>query len=79
MTTEEAAAIIALADNDLRIEPTARKLFMHRTTLVRLIRKIKKDTGLDPLNFYNMVWLVARAKQVVGRYGVFYDGGLNND
>lgn len=79
MTTLEADIILALADNDMRIETTARAMYMHRTTLTKYVRKIKKDTGLDPLRFYDLEWLVARAKLVLGKYGSFYKRGASND
>lgn len=58
--------IIALADNNMNVSDTARALFMHRNTVVYHIAKIKKMTGLDPANFYDLHKLVDMVKR---RYG----------
>lgn len=80
MTTFEAEVILGLAKNGLRVEQTAKQLYMHRSTLHRFIRKIKRDTGLNPLDFYDMEWLVAKAKTVLCVYGTFVlKGGAKND
>ena len=80
MTQQEAKVIIALAANGLKIEPATRMLYMHRSTLCRHIRRIKQRTALDPQNFYDMEWLVPKAKATLGHYGRFYEnGGMNCD
>lgn len=50
--------ILAFADNRMNTTATARALFMHRNTAVYRITKIKRITGLDPMNFYDLVKLV---------------------
>lgn len=80
MTTVEAEVVLGLAKNGLRIEPTMRQLNIHRTTLTRYIRKIKRDTGLNPLDFYDMEWLVPKAKAILRMYGTFVlNGGTKDD
>ena len=80
MTKIEAEVVIALADNNLKVEQTAKVLYMHRSSLSRYIRKIKKDYRLDPLNFYDMCWLLPKAKMVAGKYGNFYEKeGVSDD
>lgn len=80
MTPEEAKAILALAENGLRIEPATKMLYLHRSTLCRRIQRIKKKTGMDPLNFFDMQTLVPKAKQILGTYGRFFEnGGLTHD
>lgn len=77
MTTQEAQVVFVLAKNGLKIEPSAKQLYMHRSTLHRYIRKIKKKTGLNPLDFYDMEWLIAKAKTILGLYGTFvFNGGV---
>lgn len=50
--------IRALADNSMNVSNVARELFMHRNTVVYHIEKIRLVTGLDPLNFWNLIKLV---------------------
>lgn len=44
---EELAAVCTFFDNNLNISETARKLYVHRNTLVYRLEKIQKKTGLD--------------------------------
>lgn len=54
--------ILALADNNMNESETARSLFMHRNNIVYHIGKVKKLTGLDPTNFYDLGELVKMAR-----------------
>ncbi len=38
-------------DNGMNVSETARKLYMHRNTLIYRLNKIKKTTGIDLRNF----------------------------
>ena len=51
--------ILTLADNNMNISSTAKSLFMHRNTVVYHLGKVKKVTGLDPMNFYDLIKLVS--------------------
>ena len=44
---EELITVYAFFDNNLNISETARKLFIHRNTLVYRLEKIQRKTGLD--------------------------------
>ena len=44
---EELAAVYTFFENNLNISETARKLYVHRDTLVYRLEKIQKKTGLD--------------------------------
>lgn len=44
---EELTTVYTLFDNNLNISETARKLYLHRNTLVYRLEKIQKKTGLD--------------------------------
>lgn len=46
--------IRALADNNLNVTETARQLYMHRNTVCYHVLRVKKQTGLDPLNFFDL-------------------------
>lgn len=47
-----------LAKNDLQLKPTAQYLHCHRNTITYHIQNIKKVTGLNPRNFYDMCKLL---------------------
>ena len=80
MNELEAKIIIALADNGLRAERAAKTIPMDRNSVVYRIRKIRKETGRDPLDFHDMCWLLPMAKTTLGKYGTFViNGGKNND
>ena len=55
--------VFALADSGLNPSRAARKLFVHRNTVLHHIGEIKSYTGLDPLNFYDMTKLLERFKE----------------
>lgn len=50
--------IRGLADNNLNTTATAKALYMGRRTLYRYIEQIKKSTGLNPLNFWDLIELM---------------------
>ena len=58
----DTAIILTLAATNMNETETARVLFMHRNTVLYHIVKIKKLTGLDAANFYDLCKLV----QIVG-------------
>lgn len=58
MDERDAKIILAIADNSINVYAAARELFMHRNTLVYHIGKIKKITGLDATDFYDLCKLV---------------------
>lgn len=64
MTKLQAEIIIGLADNHLNVSQTARKLYMHRTTLSYHIQQIRQLTGKDPMDFYGMCELLPTARRV---------------
>ena len=55
--------IFALADCGLNSSRAARKLFVHRNTVLHHIGEIKNYTGLNPLDFYDMTKLLERFKE----------------
>ena len=69
LTDIDAQIVLALAENNMNESETARSLFMHRNTVVYHIGKVKKLTGLDPTNFYDLVELVQMARNRRIEYG----------
>lgn len=65
MTKLQAEIVIALAENQTNISKTASKLFMHRNSLTYHVRKIKKTTGKNPLDFYDMCELLPIAQRTL--------------
>ena len=63
MDKRDAEVILALADNNMNESKTARVLYMHRNSIVYHTRKVKKVTGLDPTNFYDLHKLVQMINQ----------------
>lgn len=49
---------VSLFDNDLNVSETARKMYMHRNTLIYRLKKIKRRTGLDVCNFSQAVTFI---------------------
>lgn len=50
--------ILTLADADLNVNETARRLFLSRNTVEYHIEKIKRRTGLDPTKFHGLCKLL---------------------
>ena len=53
--------ILTLADNDMNVTVTAKKMYMNRNTVVYRLDKIKGKTGLDPRCFYDLLKLLEMA------------------
>jgi carbohydrate diacid regulator len=68
MDERDVKIILAIADSAINLNAAARAVFMHRNTLVYHICKIKKITGLDATDFYDLCKLVEMvAKNEMGR------------
>lgn len=63
MDERDAEIILALADHNMNETQTAKDLYMHRNTVIYRLRKVKKLTGLDPMNFYDLCKLVEMVKE----------------
>lgn len=50
--------ILAMADCNLSIAAVAEKLHFNRNNIVYHMNQIKKKTGLNPRNFYDLVELL---------------------
>ena len=56
--------ILSLADNNMVVTRVAKAVFMHRNSVLYRIRRIKKLTGLDPMNFYDLHNLLISMKLI---------------
>lgn len=53
----DATIIRGLAENDMNITKTAVALYMHRNTVIYHVHQIKKISGLNPVNFFDLIEL----------------------
>lgn len=63
MTKQESKIIIALANCQLSALQAAALLNYHRNTIYYHVKKIRKSTGLDPYDFFDMQKLYPMAKE----------------
>jgi len=57
LNEEMLTTVLTFFDNNLNLSEAARKLFIHRNTLIYRLEKIQKSTGLDLRNFDDAVLL----------------------
>lgn len=61
----DAEIIVAMADCDLNMTEAAKKMYSTRNTVWNHANWIKKQTGKDPRNFYDMCELLPMARAVL--------------
>ena len=66
MTKQDARIVAAMADCNLRPSEVARREYMHRNTVLYHLDKVKRETGLDAQNFYDLIKLLEIVKEVLG-------------
>ena len=59
MNERQCEIVLALAECDMTVTEVAKKLFMHRNTVVYHIERIHAKTGKNPLKFYDLADLVS--------------------
>lgn len=62
ISNREKDVIFALAENNLNVSEVARKLFLNRNTVLYHIGEIKRISGFNPLDFYDLQKLIERVK-----------------
>lgn len=67
MTVHQARIIDALAHNQLSTIQAARSMNYHRNTIWYHVREIRKTTGLNPYDFFDMQKLYPLAREVLSR------------
>ena len=65
MTKHEARVIVAIANHKLSGREAARSLNYHHNTVYYHVVKIRKATGLDPYDFFDMQKLLPVAEEVL--------------
>lgn len=58
MTEQQLEIVKSLADCNMNVQKVANVMNYHRNTIIYHLQKVKKDTGLDPMNFYDLVKLL---------------------
>ena len=54
--------LITLVESGMNQSEVARRLCVHRNTVAYRLNKIRKTTGLNPLNVYDLIELIKRMK-----------------
>lgn len=65
MNKEDAHIVIAMANHNMNVTDVARAIFAHRNTVLYHLDKVKRQSGLDPRRFYDLVELVKMAQEVL--------------
>ena len=65
MTNDDKALLKAYAENNMNREQAARQVYMHRNTAGYRFERVKKETGLDPQCFYDLVALLRKIGECV--------------
>lgn len=65
MNKEDAHIVMAMANHNMNVTDVARAIFLHRNTVLYHLDKVKRQTGLDPRRFYDLVELVKMAQEVL--------------
>lgn len=65
MTLRQAETIVNLAKNNMNARATARTMFVHHQTVVYNIKMIRRNTGLNPMDFYDLQKLLPMAEEVL--------------
>lgn len=66
LTKIQAEVIVKLAKNNINAAATARDMFMHRNTVDYHIRMVYRNTGKNPLVFYDLLELLPVARKTLG-------------
>lgn len=65
LTYRQAEIIMALANNGLVIERAKTALYSSSSAIRYHIQEIRENTGKDPLDFWDLIVLAARAKKLI--------------
>lgn len=61
MTIRQAEVIISLAKNNMNMRAAAREMFVHYHTVIYNVKMIRRNTGLNPLDFCDLAELLRMA------------------
>ena len=66
MTKRQAEAILAFANNGMRLTAAALELYTTGATISYHLDKVREQTGMNPRDFFDLYELVDMARRVVG-------------
>ena len=58
LTDTDITVVIEFANNDMNASETAKKLFLHRNSVVYHLNKVEQVTDLSPFRFYDLIQLL---------------------
>lgn len=62
MDDRDAQLLRAFAEHDMNVTDTAYAVRMHRNSVLYRLDVIKRETGLDPRKFYDLIKLLERSR-----------------
>jgi hypothetical protein len=65
LTASDAVFILAMAENGLRVHRAAKSMPLSNNAAAYHVNKMKKEFGLDPRDFYDMLKLLPMARAVL--------------
>lgn len=65
MTPFEIEMIRTYAECDMGLNETARRMYVHKNTVIYQFEKIKKKTGLNPRTFSGLTELLSRIESSI--------------
>lgn len=69
MTKLAAEIVVALAEESMNVAAVARRFYRNRNTIMHHIEKVQEETGLNPLNFYDLNRLLPTVKVIANMEG----------
>ena len=66
MSQYQAQIVMAFAKNNMSIRATAKELYMNDANVAYHLKKIQRQMGFNPRNFFDLCLLVGVAQQRMG-------------
>lgn len=66
MTNDDKALLRAYAENNMNRSQTSKAVYLHTNSIRYRFDVIRRETGLDPGNFYDLVKLLGIAEEKSG-------------
>lgn len=62
MKDKDRETVLCYAESNMNVRETARRMFYHSETIRYRLRQVRKTTGLNPMNFFDLTKLVEMAR-----------------
>lgn len=63
LSEREVELLLCFADYDMRVTPTAKALRCHPKTVSRTLKKIFRETGYDPAQFWDLYEIMKKIEE----------------